>query len=279
MDLNLQSIELVNRLRKLELEQSSTSQKTNTAIILCRKQLSCFQKIILNTSFSKISYEIDFFKITKQVPLHNLIYYSEVRSIELHYPRLNKKKQMIFIRQKMEKVNRFYQNNIDFIQYIEMGKTHLDEQYFTRKYFNENLIIHTKFYFLNSDYNTSHDLLLAKLKANQKLSKYLHLKLITLESSKLNINFSNTTLQKKLYWTSSKVALTELIYALKYSGAINSGSADIKEIAIALQNIFNLDIGDFYRIFLEIRARKKSKAKFLDELSTTFINKLESEDE
>jgi len=278
MELKLQSEKLTQNLFALENQNLTYSQKIDSSIILCRTLLGYFQKIIPNSSFTKIAYEIEFFKETKQVPLHNLIYYSEIRSLEIHYPRLNKRKQEFYIRQRMDKVNRFYLHNIDFIQYVESGKTYLDEHYFTRKYFDENIITHTKFYVLNAEYNTSHDILLAKFSAYQKLIGYLYHKLNVLEDSNNlpNLNFKN---KKKLQWTSSKVALTELVYALNSSGAINNGTADIKEIATAFQKVFNFELGDYYRTYLEIRSRKKSKTKFLEELSYTFSKKLESEDE
>jgi hypothetical protein len=277
MELKLHSENLIQKLFALENDHLTNSQKIDSSIILCRSLISYFHKIISNSSFTQISYEIEFFKETKQVPLHNLIYYSEIRSLEMHYPRLNKRKQEIYIRKRMDKVNRFYLHNIDFIQYIETGKTHLDEQYFTRKFFDENIITHTKFYFLNPEYNTSHDILLAKFSAYQKLTNYLYHKLREIEGSN-NFTKINLNSKKKLHWTSTKVALTELVYALNYSGAINNGTADIKEIAAAFQKTFNFELGDYYRTYLEIRSRKKSKAKFLEELSYSFSNRLKSDD-
>tara|TARA_R110000868_G_scaffold37400_1_gene132356 strand:+ start:1490 stop:2326 length:837 start_codon:yes stop_codon:yes gene_type:complete len=278
MELKLHSEKLTKNLFALDNENLTFTQKTDTSIILCRSLLSYFQKIIHNSSFIKVSYEIEFFKETKQVPLHHLIYFSEIRSLEMHYPRLNRRKQENYLRQRMNKINRFYLHNIDFIQYVESGKTHLDEQYFTRKYFDENIITHTKFYFLNPEFNTSHDLLLAKFSAYQKLINYLYAKLNELEDSDNLVNAKMTS-KKKLHWTSTKVALTELVYALNYSGAINNGTADIKEIATVFQKVFNFELGDYYRTYLEIRSRKKSKAKFLEELSYSFSNRLESDDE
>jgi hypothetical protein len=274
MEFKLQSEKLSQSLLDLQNDKLSNSQRIDSSILLSRRLLIIFQKKIANSSFTRISYEIEFFKEIIQVPLHNLIYYSEVRSFEMHYPRLNKRKQKIYIRQRMDKVNRFYVHNIDFIQYMESGKTYLDEQYFTRKYFNENIITHSKFYALNPEYNTSHELLLAKFSAYQKLTNYLLSKLgellVTNNTSDLNIE---TT--KKLQWTSTKVALTELVYALHFSGAINNGQADIKEIAATLQKALNFELGDYYRTYLEIQTRK-NKAKFLEELSYLFSKRLES---
>jgi hypothetical protein len=277
MEFKLHSEKLTQKLFALENEDLTILEKIDSSIILCTSLLLYFQKIISISSFTKICYEIEFFKETNQVPLHNIIYYSEIRSFELHYPRLDKGKQELYIRQKMEKVNRFHLYNIDFIRYIESGKTYLDEQYFTRKYFNENIITHSKFYALNPEYNTSHELLLAKFSALQKLTNYLRSKLNSLLATH-NFADLNVETTKKLQWTSTKVALTELVYALHFSGAINNGQADIKEIATTLQKALNFELGDYYRTYLEIQTRK-NKAKFLEELSYLFSKRLESGNE
>lgn len=45
------------------------------------------------------------------------------------------------------------------------------------------------------------------------------------------LNSPNPMLSSKLFWAGSKTDLIELIYALDSCGAINSGTADIKEVA------------------------------------------------
>ena len=93
MELKLHSEKLTKNLFALENDNLTIWQKRDASIIRCRSLLSYFQKIIQNSSFIQVSYEIEFFKETKRVPLHNLIYYSEIRSLEMHYPPLNRRKQ------------------------------------------------------------------------------------------------------------------------------------------------------------------------------------------
>ena len=45
-----------------------------------------------------------------------------------------------------------------------------------------------------------------------------------------------------------------------------SVQSNLKEIAFCCETLFDIEIGDFYRIFLEIRNRKKSRTQFLDKL-------------
>ncbi|MCB0447991.1 MAG: RteC domain-containing protein, partial [Gelidibacter sp.] len=70
----------------------------------------------------------------------------------------------------------------------------------------------------------------------------------------------------KLFWTAHKVDLIELIYALYTSGAINRGTANINDIANSFEILLGADLGDFYRTYSEIRARKIHRTKFMDAL-------------
>ena len=81
-------------------------------------------------------------------------------------------------------------------------------------------------------------------------------------------------LNSNLNWTGSKTNLIELVYALQSSGSINSGTADIKEIALMLERVFNIDLGNYYQTFTEIRSRKSNPTKFIDNLKESLINRL-----
>ena len=46
-----------------------------------------------------------------------------------------------------------------------------------------------------------------------------------------------------------KVSLIELLYALQSSGSFNGGSVDLKNLATSLENSFNIDLSDYYRVY------------------------------
>ncbi len=81
-----------------------------------------------------------------------------------------------------------------------------------------------------------------------------------------------------LKWTTSKTDLIELIYALHASGTFNNGKADIKEIAEYFQHIFNVELGQYNRVFYDIRARKINKTKLLDNLKENLIRRIKETD-
>lgn len=69
----------------------------------------------------------------------------------------------------------------------------------------------------------------------------------------------------RMTWTGTKVDLVELIYALEAEGCFNHGNVKINEIAAYIEVVFNIDLGDYYGTFKELRNRV-SRTAFLDRL-------------
>ena len=86
----------------------------------------------------------------------------------------------------------------------------------------------------------------------------------------------SSSIAGKYSWTDSKTSLVELIYAIHHSASINKGSSDIKELAHLFQEVFNIDLGDYYRTYLEIKNRTEP-SKYLDTLRKNLNDKI-SED-
>jgi hypothetical protein len=231
--------------------------------------------MVLTSDCKDQTKEIEFFKEIKQIPLSNLIYFSDIRSFEAQFPKGNKLIQKQAIIKKLNKLNRFFTVNMDFNQYIEQGRMYLDDRYFTRAYFNKFNVTTSKYYYRDPEFSTSHDLLLAKLLANKRFIKYLEIRL-------KKLNRRNGTKVKNVIkgfkWTSSKAALVELIYALNHTRSINNGNIELKEIVTQFQEIFDFDLKDFYKTYSEIKGRKKSRTKFLDELSASLLFRMDKED-
>jgi len=76
-------------------------------------------------------------------------------------------------------------------------------------------------------------------------------------------------------WTASKTDLVELIYVLDSAKCINHGNINLKALASYFENIFNVCIGDKYRIYLEIRERKGSHTQFLDHLKDKLTERID----
>ncbi len=272
MAFSLDISHLESQISQIKLSYDNKFKGYKAIIEFCRATLTQMRNDILANGFANVDEEISFFKTDKKSVLSELIYYSEVYVIELEMPKADIKSQKRYLLKHSNRMNRFLLNHIDFVNYVNMGSSHMDKAFFTRKaemFFPDSL---RAAYELDPEFNTSNDRLLAKLTAFKKLLPYLQNKLTGLDGNVSSSSLSN------LQWTSSKTALTELIYALHYAKVINDGQADLQQIAVTLQHLFNFELGDIYKTFSEIKARKKSRTKFLDDLSLALITQLDQED-
>jgi hypothetical protein len=156
--------------------------------------------------------------------------------------------------------------------------TYLDDKYFVRGKLDLRLYVDTFIYDADPEFSTSHDYKASKILANDLLCIYLNSELATLDRKENGMN-KNTFIPKGKYaWTDSKISLTELIYALHSARSINDGNIDIKELAKLVEYIFNIDLGDFYRDYLQMKGRQSS-TKYLDSLKAALIKRMNEQDE
>ncbi|MDL2241620.1 RteC domain-containing protein [Bacteroidales bacterium OttesenSCG-928-L03] len=79
-------------------------------------------------------------------------------------------------------------------------------------------------------------------------------------------------------WTGNKVDLVELIYAWEAAGCFNHGHVNIKEIVIYIEVVFNIDLGDYYHTFRDLR-RRVNRTAFLDNLIKHLIERMDKADQ
>lgn len=234
----------------------------------CHQVLERYRSIIIQDGFADHTEEIKFFKNHKQVPQESLIYYTLLRAYELEVPSGEAHKKE-YIDSKIDSIHRFFSANLEFKQYVEMDNDYLDEVYYTRKFFD----IHwspTYIYYRDPVFSTSRDLLLSEIAAQKKFLIFLQEEIYGKSINKLD--------SRKLQWTSSKVALTELVYALYHSGVINNGNATLKEIAVEMQSFLGIDLGDYHHTFIRLRERSQP-LKFLEQIKDRLAQRMQELDQ
>lgn len=125
-------------------------------------------------------------------------------------------------------------------------------------------------------YSTARDAMAAAITAYEELIKYIDKEIAILRFSPSK---NGDTFKSNLYWNETNISLVEFMYALKYSGAINNGNIEINELAQIFEKMFNIKLDDYYRVFLDIKARKKSQTKFLDKLKADLLRKINDAEE
>ena len=253
----------------LEIEADNLLHQIEAIISTITQCLSEVKEYVLKTGFRDEEAEICFFKHQKPAIVAKLIYYNSIYKIEAKRPYGGKEVLEEYFNKELSKLKRFFDNNMAFYSYYRTDSTYLDHTYFVRGKHNVQLSLDTFYFETDHSFSTSHDYKVAKIIANDLIQDYLEDQL-----SKTATSDKPTT----LHWTGSKTALTELIYALHSQGIFNNANADIKPIVKVFESTFNVDLGDFYHTFLELKSRKMNRTKFLDSLKESLIKKMDEQD-
>ena len=91
-------------------------------------------------------------------------------------------------------------------------------------------------------------------------------------------NNSKLPKSSKLKWTANKADFVEFVYGLQATAAINNGDVEIKELCQALQSVFEVQIDDPYRVFIDICNRKMTLLKFIPKMEEGILSKIEEGD-
>lgn len=270
--------DLDEQLNFINLEIDDTMIRCEKAIKIIIESIDKLKVIFLNENCKSQEQEIEFFKNIKTKFTSKLIYYNIIYKIEARLPNGGERVLKIYIKNELDKIKDFFYNNHEFNKYRRTGSNYLDNKYYVRGAVDIKLAIDSFYFEADKNFATSHDFKLAKIMAHDLVQVYLEDKLRAIEykaikeASQLNHN-------AKLTWTASKVALIELLYALQSEGAFNNGRADLKEIMDQFERTFNIDLGQYRRTFLEIRARKSERTKFINALKVTLKKRMDDSDE
>ena len=209
----------------------------------------------------------------KPTIISKLIYYNAIYKIETKKP-YGAKPIKKYLNKELKKLKRFFDHNLDFYKYYRSNNSFLDENFFIRGKHDIKLWLDTYYFESDQTFSTSHDYKIAKIMANDLIQVYIEDQLYNNKDHR-----DILTDPLKLNWTGSKASMIELIYALHYQGIFDNGNTDIRLIAKYFENKFNIDLGDFYHTYLELRNRKVNRTKFLDSLRDGLIRKMDDQDE
>ncbi|MDR7127706.1 hypothetical protein J2X69_000034 [Algoriphagus sp. 4150] len=230
---------------------------------LIDKTIDQLKEILSGYHFKSEDEEIEFFKIWMTALLSQSIFYSELFLIESDRPKNKRSTQTSYYGEKMDDIQEYIQRYASLNNYLVMEKTYLDRVYFLRN--SEAPLIYPDLVHqtLDTRFCTVYTLHFARLKAMIRLMNYL----AAMDHS--GIRMPNQKSRRKdplpvLQWTGSKVELVELVYALKTASVINKGSVNLSDLVLVFGEVFGTELKDCYRIFLQIKSRKKNRTVFLD---------------
>lgn len=276
--INLVLKNLNEQLNFIDLEIDNQIKKCEKAIEVILIAIANMKKLVVKMGFKSETEEIHFFKDLKPQFTSKLIYFNIVYKIEMKRPNGGNRILKKYYHNELQKLKAYFDNELDFYKYYRSGSSYLDYKYFLRGRYDIKLALDSYYFETDSSFSTSHDFKVARILANDLIQLYLEDQLIMIENKDLG-DKSQRKPNVKLMWTGSKVALIELMYALHTEGVFNNGVADLKDIADYFEHTFDIDLGQYRRVFLEIRARKSEKSKFITTLNEALLKRMEKSDE
>lgn len=277
---NLLQTMLDQLLARLEATEINTDQDPLPAIAqcleLCADTLRQMQDWLMHNSFENTEEEIHFFRNIKPQVDGRLIYYLRLTAIEGRIPQSDDEEKKQYFKNEVHKLRSFYELHAEFYLYHRLSMKHLDRQYFTRTstpfitFGDEHAI------FYESKFAAPKSYVMACIIAYGLLTLHLNQRIwnVTVSATK-----DRAQQDGPLQWTASKVAIVELIYALYAYGTFNNTRIPVKQIAEYFREVFQVDFGNIYKVYEDIRLRKKNRTPFLSALTSALIKQMEHDDE
>jgi len=274
-NLNLQLESSLSSIYKEEKNSISRYQQTTECIFDSVLHLKSF---VLNYNFSNTEEEIQFFKEIKPKLLSEYIFNNKVLNILSKRPPGNGETLLNYYERNLKDITCFFNANLEFYQYCRLNSKYNDALYFVRQ--KKGLLHLTDFNMFNFDlgFSSSHDHLVAQIMANDHLEAFLKNEIDSIlnKSQFPHVEHMGNSNKQVLQWTDSKLALTELIYALHATGCLNNGNCDIRELTAIFEQTFNIQINDIYRGFQDVKSRN-TPIKFIDSLKASLQKKIDED--
>ena len=268
--------ELEEKLHSNSFEYDNPIEMCKNSIEIILESINQLKDYLSKNPFENQKDEIHYFKHIKPKFLSKLIYYKKIYLIETRKPIGSEKVQRKYLNKELNKLTLFFNENKEFYDYFRLGIDFLDDKIFVRG--NSEIVwnLDTSYYEMDHRFATSHDYKVAAILANDALLRYIE--------NKMNFQYVNPgqikieTEKTVLKWTENKSSLIELIYALHNNKAFNDGKVDLVDIAKHFEATFDIELGDIYRVFNEIKNRKINKTKFLDSLRENLNKRFEEQE-
>lgn len=229
--------------------------------------LGSVKKYLIEEGFKNDEEEIHFFRCIKPQILGKLIYYNKIYRIETTCPVSNGKMYYNYFSGQLANLKREYTEhlcNSDFYRYYRSGRTDRDDTYFKRGNINYHDGLNSIVFEIDPEFSTFFDYKTARIISNELLYTYLLTKINPDENPDVILQKPESS--KDIFWTDSKNAIIELIYALYASGVISHGKIGIRKISLMFQILFRIPLGDLHHAFHRMKTRSGSRTSFLDQL-------------
>nr|WP_322625874.1 RteC domain-containing protein [uncultured Flavobacterium sp.] len=261
---------------KLSHETAELLEEAYQMVQYLKELLQVTRERVIKEGFSDEQEEVDFFRNIKPYILGKLIYYNKVFKIEAICPVRKGKMYHKFFMSQLQDLKQEFKEHICgsyFYRYYRSGRSDRDREYFIRGNINYRDGLNSYVFEIDHQFCTYYDSKTARIVANELLYTYLVSKIDPADTSASL--FQDADSIKDFFWTDSKNALVELIYALYASGVISHGKIGIRKITLVFQILFRIQLGDIHHAFHRMKERSGTKTSFLDNLKCSLEHYME----
>lgn len=271
--------EVDRRTSSIDLNGKNIMEESKDILPFLKDKLIELKQGVLSEPFGDETEEITFFKYQKPLLLGQLMFFYKVLHIESHCPPCMELADDYY-RKQQETQKLFFERIVSFYQYYRSGATYRDRYYFLRerREISPEVSPETDLFLFEEEpeFSTGYDRLVARITAMEMLYAYLTARRRALTRKAEEVQLQS--LVKEHRWTDKKTAAVELIYAIHAAGSIDNGQIDIIELANLFEIVFHVDLGDVYRLFINMRERKNSRTVYLDYLKEKIQKRMDETD-
>jgi hypothetical protein len=168
---------------------------------------------------------------------------------------------------------RYFKDHQDFYRYVRSGDTYLDDYYYLPGVFNIHLDPDENLVDADTAFCTGHDTQLAHVIAHELLAEHLEKTILRLNNQE-DSDLYTFIEEEMMIWTQTNLALSELVYGIKETNALNHGKPSIARISAYLERVFHADIGDISDNWNHICGRA-NKTIFFDEMKDKVTERMD----
>lgn len=253
--------------------------KTKKKLDHVNKVMAELKIFIYGYRFRSVEEEILWHKQYIPQWLAEYIFLLDFLKVEVAKSQLGKHNFLCFLRNKYKVIRQFLHKEQFMYSYLLSGENYLDATYFATNsssiyylHWEETMPIIDQSVYRFMSYK------FARLLAYKKLESIIEYEMSLPQSPKTIGQTEEHSANSNLNWTDTGMSLTEIAYALKYSGAVNNGNVEVKAIADALSKTFNTPAVNVYRNKQDLYSRK-NPGVFLDRLRKDLVRGMEDSDD
>lgn len=256
--------------QKYSFHAATVIEESYKMTLLLKDLLLELKTQVLDKGFKSEVDEIYFFKIVKPEVLGKLIFYNKVYRIETGCPVNNGKLFLKYFTKQLEQLKESYQNYVcqsDFYKYYRAKRTDLDKHLFRLHQIDLHGGLNSFVFEIDDKFSTYYDYQVSRIVSNELLYQYLIHRMNDDNPTGGYQLLSTESYNKEVYWTDSKNALIELIYALHAAGSISNGRIGISKMSMVFEVFFRVKLGDLHHSFHRMKDRAGTRTAFLDQLT------------